>query len=136
MLDVNTLLSSMVAGGVGGLSAADPAAAGAQASAGVVTQSTVILSSVLSAVVAVLVAVAVVLTIRYARRRCGSGKAQKSSESSSRKHISPSSHPSVRGLDNFGFSTVSSKFSGRPSLDMDEDSTTIDSTSSTVDMMY
>jgi len=120
-------------GGAQGLSAVDPAAAGAASTTGVVTQSTVVLSSVLSAVVAVLVAVAVVLTIRYGRRRCASGKSQKSTSSSSRLHISPSSHAS--NVDTFGFSTVSSKFSGRPGLDMD-DCTTIDSTSSTVDMNY
>ena len=123
-----------VSGGAGAaLRADDPNAANAADGANavpVVGMTTVVTSSVLSATVAILVAVAVVMAIRQVRR-WRSAKADKNAAPASSGRL-PSG---ARGVDNFGFSTVSSKFSaGRPALPMDDDSDTI--SASTVDMNF
>ena len=124
----------LLLGGAGGLAAMDPAlnaaAAGASSGNGMVTSS--VIAAAISAVVAILCSVLVVLVVRYARRRCSSQKpilrggsdtdSDLSSIDSSRFHFSPSSIPSKNrsgSIDNFGFSTVSSKFSARPVLDIE-----------------
>lgn len=89
-----------------------------------VTMATVVSSSVLSAVVAILSAVAIVLAIRFGRRRCQGSKSD--TASTSRFNLSGSSTPSVRNTDNFGFSTVNSKFSGRPSGASEDSESAVD----------
>ena len=153
--DPTVLISNVCVfpGGQGFQSASDPdssnAIDGSKAAGPVVTISTVVVSAVLSAVLAVLCSVVIVLSVRYARRRCGGGSSgnkspQESSPSSSRfPGYRPSSNSRRGGdVDNFGFSTVSSKFShGRPALDdLDLESTasssTLDNASSSIDMNY
>ena len=111
------------------------AAVGVNAGVGVgvaaqsVNLTTVVTSAVLSAVVAILVAVAVVMAIRQVRRWRSTKAAKQNAVVPPTGRLPASARGSV---DTFGFST-SSKFSGRPGLNM-EDTDTI--SNSTVDMNF